>query len=66
MGRKKPYVNFTNILRAALTHVDPKSAKKTYDLTVLFVLLGSECVKAVRKMLMKLIPYLQLPLNPSE
>jgi len=33
--------NFTNILRAAFAHPDPKSAKKTVTLSVFFVLLRS-------------------------
>ncbi len=36
------------------THADSKSVKDTYVLTVFFMLLGSTCVNAVRKMLMKL------------
>jgi len=43
-------VNFTNILLEAFTRADPKSAKKTYDLTVFFVLLGSAHIKALCKM----------------
>ena len=35
------------------THADPLSAK---SLTVFFALLGSACVKAARKMLVKLTP----------
>ncbi len=42
-------------LLAAFTCVDPKSAKMVNDLTVIFALLGSMRVKAVCKMLMKLI-----------
>jgi len=34
-------VNFINVLWAAFTWADPKSAKKTDSLTVFFVLLGS-------------------------
>jgi hypothetical protein len=43
-------------LREAFTHADPKSFKKTDDLTVFFALLGSAHVKALCKMLMKLTP----------
>jgi hypothetical protein len=50
-----PGVKFTNILRAAFMHSDPKSAKKTDSLTY-FALLGSERVKAAPKMFVKLIP----------
>ena len=34
-------VNSTNLLRAAFTRADPKSAIKLLNLTVLFALLGS-------------------------
>ena len=34
-------VNFTNVLRAAFTRADPKSAKKQLNLTDIFALLGS-------------------------
>ncbi len=49
-------VNYTNILCAAFTHANPKSAKMTDGLTVFFALLGSALVKAARKTLMKLTP----------
>jgi len=49
-------VNFVNVLRAAFTCTDPKSPKKTDDLTVFFALLVSSCVKGARRMLMKLTP----------
>jgi len=48
-----PGVNFTNVLRAAFTRADPKSAKKLLNLTVFFALLGSACVKAACRTLMK-------------
>ncbi len=51
-----PWVNFANILRAALTRGDPESAKKTIYLTVFFALSGSACVKAARKLLVKFTP----------
>ena len=47
-------VNFTNVLRAAFTHANPKSAKKLLNLTVFFALLGSEQIKAAHRMLVKL------------
>ena len=47
-------VNFTNILRAAFTLADPKSAKKLLNLTAFFALLVSAGVKAARRTLMKL------------
>jgi len=49
-----PGVNFINILNAASMFKDPKSAKKTDSLIVFFALLGSECIKTVFKMLVKL------------
>jgi len=49
-----PWVNFTNILRAAFTRADPKSANKQLNLTVFFALLGSARVKAARRTLVKL------------
>jgi len=50
------WVNFNNILLKAFTLADPKIAKKTFNLTVFFALLGSGCVKAAHKMLVKLTP----------
>jgi len=47
-------VNFSNVLQAAFTCIDPKSAKKTFDLTTFFALLGSALAKGVHRMLMKL------------
>ena len=49
-------VNFTNVLRAAFTRADPKSAKKLLNLTVFFALLGSLRGKAARRTLVKLTP----------
>ncbi len=50
-------VNFTNILGAAFTLVDPKSVKKIkLSHQCLFKLLGSTGIKAVRRTLMKLSP----------
>jgi len=51
---KWPGVNFTNILRAAFTLIDPKRVKKIDNLTVFFTLLRSARVKAVCRTLMKL------------
>jgi hypothetical protein len=57
----KTKVDFTNILRA-----DAKNANKTDGLIVFFVLLGSACIKAARKMLVILIPsYFQQDRNFS-
>ena len=47
-------VNFTNILQSAFTHADPKKCKKTVRLSSFFALLGSACVKAACRMLVKL------------
>jgi len=49
-------VNFTNILRSTFTLADPKSAKKTNDLTIFFALFESGHVKNARKMLVKSTP----------
>jgi len=51
-----PGVIFINVLRAAFDHADPKSAKRTDNLTVFFVFLVSACVKAACRTLMKLTP----------
>jgi hypothetical protein len=48
---------FINVLLAAFTLADTESAKKDSKSVSLFLAhLGSACVKAVRKMLMKLSP----------
>ena len=49
-------VNFTNVLQAAFTRADPKSAIKLLNLTVFFALFGSAQVKAACRMLVKLTP----------
>ena len=51
-----PGVNFTNVLQAAFTLADPKSAKKSLKLSSFIALLGSVRVKAVRRTLVKLTP----------
>ena len=56
----RPGVNFINVLRAAFTHADPESAKKTVKSSSFFALLGSARVKAARRMLMKLNPAMWL------
>ena len=56
MVKLTPVVNFINVLRAAFTPADPKSAKKTVKLSSFFPLLGSAGVKASRRMLVKLTP----------
>ena len=47
-------VNFINIIRAAFTRADPKSAIKLLYLNVFFALLGFWCIKAGLKILVKL------------
>ena len=52
-------VNFINVLRAAFTCTDPKSAKKTVKSSSFFALSGSSIVKAALRMLVKLTPVLR-------
>ena len=52
-----PGVNFNNILRAAFTRSDPKSAKKLLDLTVFFALLVPAHVKPARKHVDEIDPW---------
>jgi len=52
----KPGVNFINVLRAAFTLSDPKSVKTYWWLNWTVTLLGSACIKAAHRMLMKLTP----------
>ncbi len=71
MKRTAPGVNFTNVLHAAFTLVDPEIVKKIDNLTVFFTLLRSVSVKAVRRTLMKLSPgyataYPKITGNPDE
>ena len=49
-----PGVNFTDILRAAFTYENPKSAKS--QVKQLFVLLGSARIKASRKLVDEIDP----------
>ena len=49
-------VDIYQILHTAFECADPKGAKKTDNLTVFFALLGSVCVKAENKMLVKFSP----------
>jgi len=46
-------VNLINTLHAAFTSADPETPKKTDDLTVFFVLLGSAHAKGAHKALVK-------------
>ncbi len=48
--------NFTNILQTVFMRKDPKSAINIVKPSVLFALLGSAPIKALRKTLMKLTP----------
>ena len=61
-------VNFINILRVAFTRANPKSAKKTVKSSSFFALLGSACVKAACRTLMKCSPNLHFLLlqNPYQ
>ena len=64
-------VNFTNILRAAFTHADPKSAKKTVKSSIFFVLSGSKRVKAAHKHIDEINPccrwwWCQMTLNREQ
>ncbi len=52
----KPWANFINFLPAAFALADPKSAKKTDNLTVFFVPLGSAHLKVAHRTFMKLTP----------
>ena len=56
MNREKDRsgVNFTNILRAAFTNVDPKSTKKTVNSSSFLCFLGSLGVKAAHKQVDKI------------
>jgi len=58
-------VNFNNILRAAFTSADPRKRKKTNGLNAFFALLGSACVKALRKMLVKSTKVFITPIDKS-
>ena len=49
-------VNFINMLMRNFYPRRSRKHKKLLDLTVFFVLLGPACVKAARKMLVKLTP----------
>ena len=63
--KRRPWINFTNILQAAFTHTDPKSAIKLLNLTVFFTLLRSAFVKAAHRMLVKLTPDLNAVAFPG-
>jgi hypothetical protein len=51
-----PGVNFINVLREAFTCQIPESVTFQLSHQCLFTLLGSACIKAARKTLMKLTP----------
>jgi len=48
---KTSEVNFSNILRAAFTLVNPKAQKKDNQVISHFVLLGSKCVNPKHKII---------------
>jgi len=49
-------INFINFLQAFIALADPENMKKSDNLAVFFVLLGSAHVKAACKMLMTMTP----------
>ena len=49
-------VNFTNVITHSFYARRSQKRKKLLELTVFFALLGSTCVKAAHKMLMKMTP----------
>ncbi len=51
-----PGANFTNILQKKLLLLQIPILQKTDSLTIFFPLLGSACIKASLKMLVKLTP----------
>jgi len=51
-----PGVDLINILLKAFACADPKNSKRYWQLDWILTLLGSLCIKAARKMLMKLTP----------
>jgi len=51
-----PGLNFINILRTAFAPTDAERVKNQLRLQNIFMLLGSACVKAARRTLMKLTP----------
>ena len=55
--KSTPGVDFTNILHAAFTCTDPKSAKKDSQAKQLFALSGSVRVKAGRKHIEEIDPW---------
>jgi len=51
-----PRINFINVLRSAITRVDPESVRIQSNPQILFTLLGSSCAKAAPKTLLKSTP----------
>jgi len=51
-----PWVNFINVVGAAFTPTDHKSAKKDCQVVSIFALSGSLSAKAANRTLMKLTP----------
>jgi len=56
-------LNFINILCTAFTRIDPESVRIQSNPQYLFTLLGSMCVKAACRILMKSTPCAGYPLN---
>jgi len=63
---RKQGFNFINVLRAAFTCTDTKSAKKTVKSSSFFTLSGSVSVKAACRMLMKLTRDFQFKCSARE
>jgi len=55
-------VNITNFLRAQILHARSQKRKNTVKPLIFVALLGSECVKAARKML---VNFLQVSTSPT-
>ncbi len=51
-----PGVNFTNMFTSSFYLPKSQKCKKTFKSSVYFLLLGSVCLKAARKTIVKLIP----------
>jgi len=49
-------INFTKILWTPFAHIDPKTVKRYWWLNWIVMLLGSSCIKAAHRTLMKLTP----------
>ncbi len=58
--RRRPVLNFNNILRAAFMPVDHKSVKRYWQFNWILALLGATGVKAACRSMMKLTPSVDL------